>query len=220
MIYLLEDRIDRKNQFLDDSDKYPLLCQKAFECSSERDIEIYIKENYSDAQVVLLHKSYVFKDKSSITPELVKEKFQILFKVPVILFSGGSNSNLIKENGLITAEINSGVMYKNLPLFHHTYQESGFVNIPELVYGENYKMNQLLEMQAKINNYFFDRKGSDTLNDSIVEDIKDITDAITDTAIVGYLNKMWEWIDGKISSSDTPRIDTLTSLIQRLINLQ
>lgn len=220
MIYLFEDRIGRKEQFLNDSEKYPLLCQKAFSCSSELDIESYIKENYSDAKAVLLHKSYVFKDNSSIKPELVKAKFQLLIKTPVILFSGGSNSNLIKEKGLITAEINSGVMYKNLPLFHDSYKATGNVNIPMLVYGENYKMNQLLEMQAKINNYLFDRSGSDTLNDSIVEDIKDITSVITDTTTVEYLNKMWNWIDSKMSSSGTLRIDTLTSLIQRLINMQ
>ena len=155
MIYLFEDREGRKKEFLTDDGQYPMIRHKPFDCASTQRINDYICNNYQDAKVVLLHKSYSFKEGSNITPELVKDSFKQLMNVPVVLFSGGSDSNLIKEGEMITAEINSGVMYGNLRVFHDSFLKTGSPNLSILLYGIDYKRNQLLGMQHKLFIYLF-----------------------------------------------------------------
>ena len=112
MIYLFEDREERKRQFLGGEFNHSLIQHKPFDCADAKEMVEYIKSNYQDAAAVLLHKSYEFGNKG-ITLDSVKNGFQNALSIPVVLFSGGSNSNLIREGETITAEINSGVMYRN-----------------------------------------------------------------------------------------------------------
>jgi len=215
MIILFEDRKERKEQFISNNEQFPLISESSMDCSNLLELNDYLKNNFKDAKVILLHKSYEFKDKT-ITPENFKTASQTALNVPVVMFSGGSNSNLIHERVFITAEVNSGVMYKNLRLFHDEYQRTGTPNIPLLVYGANYRVNQLMEIQAKINLYFFNRRSTEMLNENDVEEIMDITDAITSENEKNKLDKMWNWIEGKGVENVT--IGAVLSLVQRMIN--
>lgn len=197
MIYLFEDRDDRKKQFLGEQSLHPLICQKPFDCSNADGINEYIKNQYQDADVVLLHKSYNFANKR-ITVEDVSKGFKGVLGIPVVLFSGGSKSSLIKEGDMITAEINSGVMYRNLNLFIELYQQKGEVCIPVLVYGKSYQINQLLEMQARMNVYLFDRKDTDKLeSDKDRRKLKQIIRDVSDKSLSADINKLMDWIEEK-----------------------
>lgn len=218
MIILLEDRKERKKQFISNDELFPLIIEKPLDCSNLEKLGGYLKENYSEAKVILLHKSYEFKN-HSITPENFKVAARKVLHIPVVLFSGGSNSNLIQEKEFVTAEVNSGVMYRNLHLFHDEYQRTGIPNIPLLIYGVNYRLNQLMEMQAKTNIYFFDRSYSDKLNENDVEELRDITDMVKDEQTKEKIEKMWEWII-KDKGIENVSINTMQTLIQRTINQQ
>ena len=218
MIYLFEDREDRKRQLLGEVELHPLICEKPFDCSSVDEIGNYIIDNYSDAAAVLLHKSYSFVNKG-ITIDNVKENFKFLLDIPVVLFSGGSISSLIKEGDVITAEINSGVMYRNLNLFIETYQQKGEICIPMLVYGKYFQINQLLGMQAKINAYFFDRNENDKENGLLEEKdrrrVKQIIRDVNDRSLRGDIDKLKKWIEEK---DDGLQITQIKQTIQNLIN--
>lgn len=214
MIFLFEDRKERKEQFIKD-EHYPFILEKPIECSNLDELDVFLKENFREAKVFLLHKSYELRN-PTITIEKFKTKAESILHIPVVLFSGGSNNNLIQENGFVTAEINSGVMYKNLRLFHDDYQESGVPNIPMLVYGANYRLNQLMEMQAKVNLYFFNREYSKKMNDGDVDELLDITDTIKDPEAKDMVDRMWDWINSE--GIETISINTLQTIIQRMIN--
>lgn len=203
MIYLFDDRKGRKEMFISDNDAYPLICHKPFECKSAQDLSWYVQKNFQDAKVVLLHKSYIFKENSQITPDSIKKAFQSGLNIPVVLFSGGSNSNLVKEGLLVTAEINSGVMYNNLPLFHDFFAKTGTINLSLLVYGKNYHLNQLLEMQTKIYTYFFDREDCDICTNMDREELMDITDMITDKEVREQIDQILDCIDGDDANGRT-----------------
>lgn len=216
MIFLFEDRKERKDQFISDNELFPLICEKPMDCHDLSELNNYLQDNFKDAKVFLLHKSYEFNS-SSITAENFKAVAQTALYIPTILFSGGSNSNLIQEKNFITAEVNSGVMYKNLRLFHDAYQETGIPNIPLLIYGANYRLNQLMEMQAKINYYFFNRSFSDYINENDKEELMDITDTVKDTNAREKIDRMWEWITEE-KGVENVTINSVQTLVQRIVN--
>ena len=217
MIYLFEDRDDRKRQFFGEEELHPLICQKPFDCSCVDDIDDYIVDNFSDAIAVLLHKSYSFVN-DRITIDSVKNSFKFLLDIPVVLFSGGSKSSLIKEGDIITAEINSGVMYRNLNLFIESYQQDGKVCIPILVYGKYYQINQLLEMQAKINAYLFGRnendKDSNIMSEKDKRRIMQILRDVSDDSLATDIEKLKNWINEKDEGLPIPQ---LLQAVQNLI---
>lgn len=217
MIYLFEDREERKRQFLGGEFNHSLIQHKPFDCADAKEMVEYIKSNYQDAAAVLLHKSYEFGNKG-ITLDSVKNGFQNALSIPVVLFSGGSNSNLIREGETITAEINSGVMYRNLTCFLDDYQTSGEVCIPLLVYGKNYRLNQLLEMQAKIYSYMFDRKENDEITQTDKRHILKISRAVTDNGLIDDISKLQNWIEERLTNNNPITVLLLLNQIQNLIN--
>lgn len=217
MILLLEDRKRRKEQFISNNEQFPMICEKPFDCSKIEELESYLLENFQEAKVILLHKSYEFKCQE-MTPDNFKKISQKTLQIPVVLFSGGSNSNLIQERNFVTAEVNSGVMYKNLRFFHDEYQETGIVNIPLLVYGTNYRLNQLMEMQAKIILYFFNRNYSHKLNMDDKYELEEITDVVRDEKTRERIERMWNWVEEKGAENVT--INSIITLVHRITNQQ
>lgn len=213
MIYLFEDREDRKQQFLGDNINHPLICQNSFDCSNVDEIANYIKNNYHDAKVVLLHKSYDL-GKKEFTIENIKNGFKTVLGIPVVLFSGGSNSSIIKEGDIVTAEINSGVMYQNLNFFAEIYQKDGVICIPILVYGKYYRINQLLEIQAKMNDFLFDRHVNDTIQQSDIRKLNKILNDIAESSISEGIGILKSWIE---KNRETLKIERLQKAVQQLI---
>ncbi len=215
MIYLFEDREDRKKQFLGNETLHPMIQQKPFNCPTIDIIDSYIQDNYKDADAILLHKSYQLENKD-FTIENIKSGFVSLLKIPVVLFSGGSKSSLIKEKDLITAEINSGVMYRNLNEFITSFQKDGIIRIPILVYGKNYQLNQLLEMQTKICSYMFDRHIDDTLTHTDKRKLLQIINDVETDNLLDDINKLSSWIE---SNYNTISFEVLNNQVQKLINI-
>lgn len=210
MIYLFEDRKERMNQCFKGKMDDTIIKVSVFDCEKDG-INLYIKDNYSDAKAILFHSSYTFP-KNGYTIENVKAAF-IEQKIPFIYFSGGLRNNIINET---TANVNSGDMYNNLPEFLDCYKNEKKIVIPLLVYGKRFLINSLLEMQNLITNYFFNKKYNDPIGKN---DIDYIVDNIIDISL--NLPKLKEDKDDLINwlkSSKNPQISLILSQIQKLID--
>lgn len=217
MIYLFEDREDRKRQFLGEGFNHSMIQHKPFDCANKNEIVDYVKQNYQDASAVLLHKSYIFENKE-YTIDNVISGFKLALNIPVVLFSGGSNSRLIKDGNIITAEINSGIMYKNLTDFLNHYQATNEVCVPILVYGKKYRLNQLLEMQSKIQFYVFDKTYSYVLSPEDNRKINRIILSVTDYTLSNDIKKLQSWLEEWTKVNKPITVSLLLTQIQNLVN--
>lgn len=147
MIYLFEDRRDRMNSYLKDN----IDVFNSF-INSERIIDVRLDElenylkNLEDLDVIILHKSYAFLDKS-ITPQNVKEIAKKL-DAKFVLFSGGLNTAIVDDYEIV---MNSGEFYNNLPNFLKHYQVSMNYDLTYLVFSNEREINlhQLKKFQNK-----------------------------------------------------------------------
>jgi hypothetical protein len=215
MIYLFEDRKGRMQQYFNKALDTRLVEEKIFDCSAES-IESYMIENFKDAECIIFHKSYSFPQ-DGITNNDVKQAF-VNRKVPFVFFSGELKNNLLLENGIYTGTVNSGVMYNNLDRFIETYKKERKINIPLLVFGENYLLNSLLNLQYKINNMLFMKSKEDTLDEELLEEIKDeVILSINEADLAKDKDKIVKWLE---CNMDKKRISTLLlkSQIQMLID--
>ena len=217
-IYLFEDRQSRMNQLLPEIDNYPLLRHSIFQCPANKKLSDYIKENYSDAAAFLMHKSYQFGN-DSFTIDLVKNEVVSTFNNPFVIFSGGLNNNIYEEKGIIMADINSGELYKNLPLFHDTYYQSQKINIPLLVYGKNYLKHILLGIQYTINTKLISYDKKAILDYDIKDEIHDEIREIIGTDFDSEIKENIRTIDEMLGNSyNNLTAETLLHKLQSIIN--
>lgn len=163
MIYLLEDRRDRFEQQLKVKlDERLIKTDATISCTKE-EVEGYIKEHFSDAKLILMHRSYNFAD-SDITPIYLQSVFNE-HGASVVIFSGGNSSNVSNNNGTI----NSQDLYANLPWFISQNDEK---NISKLIFGEKYLLNSLVAFQGKVYDVLFNVANTDTLEKKVIGELK------------------------------------------------
>jgi len=159
-IALIEDRYSRQKDFLELNNinlaKYEdigildnFIQDKANTLLKEIKSDSFDLQQYD---IIICHKSIELKDKIDTNTIIIdkltsycKEQEKIL-----VLFSGGIDANYYKENYL---ELNSQVFYsQNLKLFFEAVKNED-ENILMLSYGLKWKINILLNILEKINNY-------------------------------------------------------------------
>lgn len=213
MIYLFEDRRGRMEQYIEQQLNTEVVKIALIECA-RIDLDSYLDQQFSDAEVVLFHSSYLFIDQS-ITNEDVKRHFKNK-KIPFVYFSGGLKNNITIENNVTNADSNSGDMYNNLNNFIAEYVSKRKINIPLLVYGEKYLLNSLLELQTVISLYLFDRSKNYIINTEDFYEIIDLIDArIKEEEFQGDKLKLLNWLQDKIGAQKLDK-ETLLSQIQKL----
>lgn len=148
MIYLFEDKEGRKAKYIQGTIDDSVLKSAIMNCSKD-ELEAYIDDNFKDADAVLFHVSYVFP-KAGLTNDLVKDTF-IKRGVPFVYFSGGSQCSISRNNDIMTADVRSEEMYRNLSDFVNEYKNNASINLPLLVYGKGYLMNSLLKIMELVN---------------------------------------------------------------------
>lgn len=152
MIYLFEDRKDRMKESFD-IEKYSNLITDGVFVSGNT--EIFFK-NISDAEVIILHKSYAFT--GNFTVDVFKNWCKESHKL-LVIFSGGLTNGIVNN---YYAESNSGDLYQNLPEFLNYYSKNSAINLPLLIFGKKYLLSQVKHFQIEyltqsLNpNYIFD----------------------------------------------------------------
>ena len=214
MIYLFEDRKGRMEAYFKDSLDINIIKIGRLDCKKD-ELETYLKENFADAVAILFHSSYLFSDKQ-ITNEDVKNYFKTK-KIPFVYFSGNMSNNLILENGLLNANVNSGDMYNNLSIFLEEYASYKTINIPKLVYGEKYLINSLMELQTLINMFLFDKTANQFLSENELFEIMDLTEArLKEVEFIDDKTKLLDWLKKGIEKAKIDK-QILTDQIQKLI---
>lgn len=215
MIYLFEDRKGRMDSFYKASHDSDLIREISIECKKSELID-YLSCNCSDAVVVIFHLSYHFND-VSITNEDVKSFF-IEKKIPFVYFSGGLDNSLVRENNIITGNVNSGDLYSNLSTFLNNYASTGQINISLLVNGKEYLLNSLLELQNIITMYLFNKRNDEILTREDIYDITDLVEArLSESELSEDRDKLLKWLkDESNKESFTLKKQTLLRTIQRM----
>ena len=134
------------------------------------------------------------------------------------MFSGGLQNNLLDENNIKTGTVDSGDMYNNLHLFINEYRSKQLINIPLLVFGRNYLLNSLLDLQNKINMMLFSYKHEDVLNENILDEIHDEVDSrINEVEFRDDKSKFLSWLDDNMNTSSIT-VKLIKSQIQKLVD--
>lgn len=220
MIYLFEDRIGRMNQYLKENINSNDFKIALVDCE-KKDLFNYLNTNFYDANAILFHSSYTFKD-DNITNEDVKKYFSDK-KIPFIYFSGGLNNNIFIENGIVNGNVNSGDMYNNLLIFIEEFKTKSKINVPLLVHGEKYLLNSLLELQSIVSLYLFNKQCDFLLASNDYNEIIDLVEARIKedelkndkSKLLDFLNKQLTKLDKQLTKVDK---QTLLLQIQKMIN--
>ncbi len=155
MILLIEDRTERQQLFMKDTEidlnSYSdildnMTGERYNQLLEELENDTFDLDRYS---IIVSHKS-AFDDKNiEILSKL--ENYCKSNDKPLILFSGGIDANYYDKSEYETIEINSKVFYSNhLKLFLESIRD-GEQNLLILIYGDRWKLNILLNVLEKIN---------------------------------------------------------------------
>ncbi|MFS4429479.1 hypothetical protein [Chryseobacterium sp. S90] len=174
MIYLFEDRDGRMRSYLKENLDSSLIEVAIIDCQ-KNELEDYLSTRFKNSEAIIFHSSYSFSD-NKITNEDVKKYF-ISQEIPFVYFSGGLSNNLVVENAIINGNVNSGDMYKNISSFLEDYKINKKVNIPILVYGKQYLLNSLLELQYVIVLFLFNKANDYEITTNDLYEITDLIDA-------------------------------------------
>ncbi len=155
MILLIEDRVDRQKYFMSEADielnRYNdildnMIKSKYYEFVQKIKADTVDLDKYT---VIVSHKSAFGDDNIRILQKLENHCRQ--YNKPLVLFSGGTDTNYYENIDFELLELNSKLFYSdNLQLFLKETEE-GTSNILTLAYGKQWKLNILLNVLEKIN---------------------------------------------------------------------
>ena len=216
MIYLFEDKEGRMELFLKETIDDGFLKKVVMNCKID-EITSYIEDHFSDADLVLFHKSYIFPQ-SGVTNEAVREAF-LAKGIPFVYFSGQSSNSVGRtEKGIQTADVRSEDMYLHLPDFIQDYKQTGKANIPLLVFGKDYLMNTLLKVLEWVNNKLWSSPDGEPMNMGQVQIIRSgINARMPEDELKDDRAALIKFIDEHRAAGDlTPSL--LLGQIQRIID--
>lgn len=193
MIYVFEDRPERKLQHQDIMNKYKnIICFAKFDIDEGMNLADYIDNKFPKAEIMIIHKSYSFKS-STININAIKKE---LPNVRFVIFSGGTENGTIVEDGK-SVTINADVMYENLEIFLKYLTNKKEINFEPLVWGERYLQNRIVSLQHTLFREYFINEDLDKRIEDKGVSIDNLLDDITshcENYGVGIQDKMIEEI--------------------------
>lgn len=172
MIYVFEDRTERRRRHQDIVDRYKdKICFAQFDIDEGMNIEIYISENFPDPDIFFFHGSYTFK-RPDINLNVIRAEMP---STRYVVFSGGIDGGQISENGK-SVRINADIMYDNLEVFLKLGNQGKEISFEPLIWGEHYRVNRVLSLQDRLFREYFVNVDFEAAVDS--DDIDDIIDDI------------------------------------------
>lgn len=171
MIYIFDDRFERKDNYAPIINRYPRnVSYGTIDQERIEQFEIFVNKHLDDLSLFLLHASYRFPgDKLN-----VNDIINVLSSkgIPIVLFSGGYHNPNIRMQGKYTIfEVNSDTMYQNLEVFIKRTIEDKNSPIDILLWGEDYINNQILRAQSEIIRYISDKFD---FNEDLIDLLKSI----------------------------------------------
>lgn len=162
MIYLIDDKIDRQNDFGWNKNKIDFYEDILISVSSYAQIEKREEREliFSDGNILLFHESFFdlienkhIKDSNEIRNDL--NKFVTNNKnSKVVFFSGSYNS---REPNLTGGSMPVSVLYQNLDVFLQKHKTDGSVELKYLFFGETPEIeNELLQKLERSNSLLID----------------------------------------------------------------
>lgn len=162
-IALIEDRIDRMNQFYDgdiaDLKEIHLITGDEFKALSQAllDEDTTLLKNYS---CILAHRSAFERKQLEVIREYCRKNDK-----PLTFFSGGITANIYNDSVIPYLHINSKDFYsKNLGLFLEDLNRTANINLLVLQFGAQWRMTLLLRLRNDIN-YLKQRGGIQFIRD-------------------------------------------------------
>ena len=173
MIYIFEDRDSRRAQNQDVVKEHSdVICFAKFDIDTDQDLSDFIVDNFYDADCLIFHKSYTFKDKNVNLP--LVQSYMLKNGVKFCVYSGGIEHGSISQDGVTL--VNANVMYDNLAHFIKYYKDSNEIILEILLWGERFRLSQLMSMQYELFNQYFISNDLDAIIPS--EDLDEILDDI------------------------------------------
>ena len=173
MIYIFEDRGSRMVQNQDVVKEHSdVICFAKFDIDTDQDLSDFIVENFYDADCLIFHKSYTFKDKNVNLP--LVQSYMLKNGVKFCVYSGGIEHGSISQDGVTL--VNANVMYDNLAHFINYYKDANEIILEILLWGERFRLSQLMSMQYELFNQYFISNDLDAIIPS--EDLDEILDDI------------------------------------------
>lgn len=215
MIYLLEDRAERRNLYNNELENYKdLIKVELFNKDTATDLAEFIDKQFQDVTCVIFHKSYAFKFRESNYDDIKK-----LFKnrgAKVVTFSGGVDQGNIDNDGNLI--INADIMYKNLPTFLQHLRDTKKIDLQILLWGKEYVLNALLSLQYNLSKVFFVAQDLEApISTMDVHNIKrKVNNHIRDLSLP-FSSDMNAEIDQKLDS-DTLTWDAFRNIVQTAVD--
>ena len=176
MIYIFEDRPERRLQQQSMMDKHKGIIRFAkFDIDEGMNLANYIHNNFPNAEIIIIHKSYAFKG-NSVNIDAIKKNMP---GVRFVVFSGGIENGTISNDGNALT-INADIMYNNIEIFLKYLTDKNEINFEPMVWGERYQQNRLVSLQNKLFREYFTNADLDKrIEDGDTQmDIYDLLDVI------------------------------------------
>ena len=210
MIYLFEDRKGRMENLLENKLNLRIVNAELTIAVVKNELDFFLN-SLVNIKALLIHKSYKFPS-SDVTIEdiisICKQK-----GIPIGLFSGGLSNAIIDENFVMC---NSGDFYSNLHLFLNEFEKNNKVNLPLLVFGRRYLINELKQLQIVVSKKVIQKEIVDIISLKIV--VNDIRTYLSAPELSDDKNKLIYWIELKIEEGKTIEAKTILNQLQKVIN--
>ncbi|MDO4511359.1 MAG: hypothetical protein Q4B68_06045 [Bacteroidales bacterium] len=186
MIYLFEDRHDRRDNYALLINKYkPLITFKNFDdyIVDEKDSPIQnlnnSLQNLDSPELILLHASYRFIN-DSISMDDVICAIKSLYNIPVVIFSGGFVHPSIDkiQNKHQIFRVNSIVMYEHLEYYLSQISKGETPPVEVLLWGENYIQNVLTRLQSNLVRLLVHYTPNDVVDEDTIDLMRDSVEDI------------------------------------------
>lgn len=170
-------------------------------------------------ELVLFHESYKFVSNSGLSHQIVDESLSEL-SVHYVRFSGGNASTSgfnVGENGKVTGNIRSDIMYKNLPILLKWFKTKDVIEPRVLYHGNEFLRAELLKFKKK-SDIFLSSKTTFSL-----DELLDYQEDVFEVSLVGpefatQKQKIGDFIQSQRASRATISKRDFRSQIMKLIS--
>lgn len=220
MIYIFDDRARRRELYSKTLNRYSALIKPdILNLIDTGNFDESLIEKYGDAYLIILHTSYRIKG-GEIKSEEIRDYF-LRNGLHVVTFSGGAEMNDVshKEKGTLY-NMNAERMYGNLEIFLKDYELKGEPNIELLLWGEQYRLNQLLSFQWILGIQFININLDEPITEDEADNLIDlIENELASEGLTDFKDRIETYIETGLSESIThyQLLDFVSHLIREYI---
>ena len=205
MIYLFDDRQGRRDLYTKSINRFSAIIKpEILRLNVEGNFEESLIENFGDADLIILHSSYLIKGGEIKSEEI--SNFFLKNGIDVVTFSGGTdNGSVINQERGTLYNINAERMYENLEIFLNDYELNGVPNLELLMWGNHYTINQLLSFQWKLGNLFINDNLNKPISNHDTDDLIGFTyDSLPSDNFNDFKQRVVKYIEVGMQHSLTP----------------